>query len=83
MCNEIIIETRLDFEEAIAILKDIFGEDYFESDWDKIQSDITWWDIGSFNEIVINGLNDGCLCNISNEDKLKLFDFIYKISGIA
>jgi hypothetical protein len=83
MCNNIIIETHYDYEEIWKIFKEIFGEEYYKHYMEEYYSDVTWWPSDTnFNEVAITGYNGVCFCNIKDEDKIKMFDFILKISNV-
>ena len=74
MCKEISIITGYDEDTILTIAVDIFGtcENSPEIEMDDIGD--------NYNEVFITGINGKCTCNLSDEEKIKTFDFILKIS---
>lgn len=76
MCRGLNIVSVLKEEDLTPIMKeyDVDGE------IDSIESD-TMHRV-KYSLVIIEGVNDKCLCNLTTEEKVKVYDFMDKISVI-
>lgn len=78
MCRTIVLLTVLEVKDVEELMKERMITGYVEYDY----LDATG-PSGKRTMIIsagINGIDDKCLCNITDEEKLKVFKFIYDIS---
>jgi len=72
MCREFRIGTYLDALTVFDLIEEFKIDAHIDGDEIK----------PSFHTIIIDGMSDKCLCAVTNEEKMKIYDFIDKLSII-
>lgn len=74
MCKEISVITGFDEGDVLEIAADIFRT--LGNNPEVVVNGID----DKYNEVFIMGIYGKCTCNLTDEEKIKIFDFILKIS---